>query len=318
MRTIQMQTPTSGSTTRRRWARCLGTGATAVVAATAVASAAGAATSANPIGASGSVAAVTGTTMEVQNPSTGQTAVSWTPATVFSKTVTEAVSSITVGTCVTATGTPSKNSKTTIAARSITVTTANSTGSCTPGGARFGGNPGGGPGGGFRFRAGGGFPGGNGPKGKAPRSLPSSIRNRLADFSIASGKVTGVNGSTLTVSGINVSPGSFGSKSSKSSKSKHPTAPKTETLKVTTTGATTVNATQTAASTDVAVGDCVTAFGPAATNGAVTADSVRISSSVDGSCTGGFARFGGGGPGAGGGFAGGGGGGGGFSGGGGA
>jgi hypothetical protein len=297
MRNIHMQTPTSGTTPRRRWTRCLGIGATTVVAASAVASAAGAAAPKNsPVGASGSVAAITGTTMEVQNPSSGQTAVSWTPTTKFAKTVTEAVGSITVGTCVTATGTPAKNSKTMIPARSVTVTTASSTGSCTGGGTRFGGAPGGGAGG-FQFRRGGGFPGGGGPEGGTPRSIPSNIRNRFASFSIASGKVTGVNGSTLTVSGINVSPGSF---NSKSSKSKRPTAPKTETLKITTTSSTTVSATHTAASADLAVGACVTALGPAAANGSVTADTVRISSSVNGSCTGGFARFGRGGPGGGG------------------
>jgi hypothetical protein len=312
MRDIQMQTPTSG-TTRRRWARCLGTGATAIVAATAVASVAGAATTASPIGASGSVAAITGTTMEVQNPSTGQTAVSWTPTTQFSKTVTEGVSSITVGSCVAATGTPAKSSKTTIAARSITLTTASSSGSCTGGAGRTGGVPGGG--GAFQFRSGGhGFPGAGSSKGGTPRSIPNSLRKRLSDFAIATGKVTGVSGSTLTVSGFNVSPGSFGTKSTKS---KHPAKPKTETLKVTTSGSTTVSATQTVAATDVAVGDCVTALGPAATNGSVTATTVRISSSVDGSCTGGFTRFGGGGAG-GGGFPGGGGGGGQFFGGGGA
>jgi hypothetical protein len=39
----------------------------------------------------------------------------------------------------------------------------------------------------------------------------------------------------------------------------------------------------------------VVAVGPAASNGSVTADSVRISSTGSSSCTGGFARFGGGG-----------------------
>src|SRR6516162_1120328 len=151
-----MQTPTSGSTVRRRWARCLGTGATALVAATAVASAAGAAAPANArIPASGSVAAIIGTSMEVQNPSTGQTTVSWTPTTQFSKTVSEAVSSITVGSCVTATGTTSKKSKTTIAAENISVSPASSTGSCAAGRApQFNGGPGRASGGGPSFRNG--------------------------------------------------------------------------------------------------------------------------------------------------------------------
>ena len=55
-----------------------------------------------------------------------------------------------------------------------------------------------------------------------------------------------------------------------------------------------MSATQTAASTDLAVGDCVSAFGPAATNGAVTATTVRITA-TSGTCSSGFGRFGGGG-----------------------
>ena len=44
-------------------------------------------------------------------------------------------------------------------------------------------------------------------------------------------------------------------------------------------------------STDLAVGDCVSAFGPAASNGAVTATTVRITSTGGGSCTGGLGGF---------------------------
>lgn len=79
-----MQTPTSRSLTRRRWTRLLGAGAGALVAATAVASTAGAATTSNPPGgATGSVAALNASSMEVQNPNSGQTTVSWTPTTEF-------------------------------------------------------------------------------------------------------------------------------------------------------------------------------------------------------------------------------------------
>ena len=45
-----------------------------------------------PVGASGSVAALGASSMEVQNASSGQTTVSWTSTTQFSKTVSEAVS----------------------------------------------------------------------------------------------------------------------------------------------------------------------------------------------------------------------------------
>jgi hypothetical protein len=275
-----------------------------IVATAAAASSAGAASTSNkPIGASGSIAALAGSSMEVQNPRTGQTTVNWTSTTQFSKTVTDAVSSVTVGDCVTATGTPSKNPKTTIAVRTINLTSASSSGSCTRNGGSFGARSPGRPAtGGPQFRpgeGGGGFPVRAGSSGNPPRNFGGAFRSRFGNFAIASGEVTGVNGSTLTVSGISISPGTFGDRTSKGSKnsksSKHPTTPKTQTLKLTTSSSTTVNATQTAASTDLAVGDCVSAFGPAASNGAVTADTVRITSTGGASCTGGFA--GGGGPG---------------------
>jgi hypothetical protein len=296
-----MHTLTSRSTSRRRWAQFLGTGAAALVTATTVAAVAGAATTpANfPVGASGSVAALAASSMEVQNPSTGQTTVSWTPTTTFSKTVTESVSAVAVGDCVTVTGTTSKSSKTTVAARSITITTPSTAGTCTrTGGGTSAGGAFGGPGG-FRFR-----PGANGTSGTRP-SFPAGAQRRfsgsfpggLSNLAIASGKVTGVSGSTISVSGIDISPGNFvrpkTSSNSKSAKSKRPVIPKTETLKVTTTGSTTVTSTQATEATDLALGDCVSAFGPAATNGAVTATTVRITSTGGASCTGGFGGGGG-------------------------
>ena len=101
---------------------------------------------------------------------------------------------------------------------------------------------------------------------------------------------------------------SSSSKSSKSSKTAKPETPKTQSLKITTSGSTTVTSTQSAASNDLAVGDCVTAVGPSATNGAVTASTVRITSTGGATCTSGFAGGGGffrGGGGGGGGFGGG-------------
>jgi hypothetical protein len=250
--------------------------------------------------------------MEVQNANSGQTTVSWTSTTQFSKTVTEAVSAL-AGECVTVTGTQSKKSKTSIAARSITVTSATSSGSCAGFGTRnrsgANGTAGGGPQGGFPFRGGNGRPGFGGSNAEGGGSFPrggtgngsSNFRKQLASIALASGKVKSVKGSTLTVSGFSLSPGQFtrGTAPSSSSKTKKPTTPKTQTLTITTSKSTTVSATQSAAATDLAVGDCVSAFGPAASNGAVTANTVRITSTGGASCTAGFGRFGGG---AGGGF----------------
>ena len=299
---IHMQTPTSRRTNGGRWARCLGIGTMAAASAVAIAAPASAAAPANaPAGATGSVAALSASSMEVQSESSGQTTVNWTGTTSFSKTVTESVGSVAVGDCVTATGTASKKSKTTVAARSLTVTMPGSTGTCTGGAARFGGGGNGTPPSGFAGRAGGGgFAFGGGEAGGTRPSFPSgagpnNFRRTLANLDIASGKVTAVTGSTLTVSGISLSGGTFGrfNRSSATSKTKKPTPPKTQTLKVTTSGSTTVNATQSAAATDLAVGDCVSAFGPAATNGSVTATTVRITSTGGGTCTGGFGGRGG-------------------------
>ena len=220
-----MQSLTSRSNTRRRLLRLAGTGATALLAATAIASTADAASAPANTGATGSVASISGSSMEVQSTTSGQTTVNWTPTTAFSKTVTEAVSSLASGDCVTVSGTPSKKSKTTIAARTISVTTASSSGSCTS-------TPGGGFGrgaGGFRGAGAGGFPGagaggaggfpgaGAGGEGGTRPSFSgggsSNFRKAFASLAIASGKVTGVSGSTITVSGISISPGQFTTKS---------------------------------------------------------------------------------------------------------
>lgn len=299
-----MENMTSRRSLRRRWARFLGTGATVTAAAVAIASTAGAATPPNPpSGASGSVAAVAATSMEVQSPSSGQTTVNWTAATQFSKTVSETVSSLTLGDCITVTGTTSKKSKTTIAARSINVGAPTSSGQCTGPGVRSTINGAGGPAfGGGAFRTGnGGFSRsgeGSGTRPKFPAgSAGGNFRKLLGSLTVASGKVTEVNGSTVTVSGIALSPSSFPrqrASTSKNSTKKQP-APTTQTLKVTASSSTPVSATQSVAAGAVAVGDCVSAFGPAASNGSITASTVRITSTGGGTCTG-FARFGSGGP----------------------
>jgi Domain of unknown function (DUF5666) len=310
-----MQTPTSRRTAHRSWARLLGAGGTTVAAAAAVIavmSAGGAAGAAAPpnLGATGSVAALNASSMEVQNANTGQTTVSWTGTTQFSKSVTESVSSLSPGSCVTVTGSASKKSKTTIAARSISVSSPTSTGSCnsfgtsTSFGTRTGGFPAGGGGGGFASRGPAGFPGGEAsgthtsfPSGGAGAS---NFRKQFASIDIASGKVTAVKGSDITVSGTSVSPGSFGGRTTKSgsethSKTKKFTPPKTEKLTITTSSSTPVSATQSTTPSALAVGDCVSAFGPSASTGAVTATTVRITSTGGGSCTGGFGGGGGGG-----------------------
>lgn len=271
----------------------------------AVTTVAGAAT---PGFASGSVAAVSGSSMEVQNPSSGQTTVSWTSSTRFTQTLTATRSAVVTGSCVTVVGKPTKKGSTTrITATSVSITPASSSGQCAAGAS---GRPGtaGGFGGGFRFGgggAGGGFRFGQGSNGSRPNF---SGHFPALNFSFGSGQVTSVGGTTFTVKGI--AAGSFKPPARNSKNKKQRFAkPKLTTLTVTTTSSTTYSQTQTTSASSLAVGDCVTAVGSVGSTGAVSADTVRISTSTSGSCTGSFG-------GAGGGFAGGGFGGGGFGGGG--
>lgn len=258
-------------------------------------------------GAFGKVAAIAGTSMEVQSTTTGQTTVDWTSSTTFAQTATVSLSSIAVGDCVTVTG---KTSKKTVTASSVSVSQPPSSGTCTgsnvggpggfgPGATRPAGNftPPSGRSGSFARRfSGKGFAGGHGFSG-------------LADFGFASGKVTAVGSSSLTLDGVSsadlTSSGAAGAKKAKtaSAKTKKSAASATkvpqlkkETFSVTVNSSTTYTENESATASNLAVGDCVTASGKTATNGTVTATVVRITSTGASSCTGGFGFFGGAGP----------------------
>jgi Domain of unknown function (DUF5666) len=249
---------------------------------------AGAATSQGAHGAtSGSVAAISRATMEVQSASAGQTAVDWTASTTFSQIVNETASSVTVGDCVTVTGTPSKKSKTKLTARSVSISQPSSSGKCTTGssGADGAGGTSGAPGGSGGFRRGSGGPpagfGGGGSGGKP--SAGSGI-------AIASGKVTDVKGTSVSLSGTLFDLGTAPKSGAKKSTTK------TQKLKITTAKSTTYSTAQTASSSALAVGDCVSAIGQTGSTGDVTATTVSITSTGGQTCS---AGFGGGGLGAG-------------------
>jgi hypothetical protein len=102
----------------------------------------------------------------------------------------------------------------------------------------------------------------------------------LANFGFASGKVTKVSGKTLVLSGF-----------SSQALGKKPTSKSTKASPVTVkvASSTTYSKSQTAAASDLAVGDCVTAAGKTSTTGAVAASTIRITSTGKKSCTtGGF------------------------------
>jgi hypothetical protein len=111
-----------------------------------------------------------------------------------------------------------------------------------------------------------------------------------------------VSGSTISLSGTLLS--TVFNRSTSTATGKSGTKPpklKTQKLKITAASSTTLSETQSTSATALAVGDCVTAFGPASSTGAVTASTVRITSTGGKSCTSGFGGFGGGGFGPGGG-----------------
>ena len=76
-----------------------------------------------PTAASGTLAALSGTSLEVQNPTSGQVTVNWSPTTTFSQTVTVPASTLAVGDCVTATGAaPKSTGKSTAKSKTTSVT----------------------------------------------------------------------------------------------------------------------------------------------------------------------------------------------------
>jgi len=236
--------------------------------------------------ASGTVAALAPSSMEVQNPQSGQTTVNWTTATAFSRTVTVGVGAVVAGDCVTVSGTTAKK---VLTARTISIEAAPTGEKC--GGAR---TTAGGPAGGIHFSTSGRppsgtftFPRGAGAKGGAfPRPA--------ADLGFASGKVTSASATQLVLSGFSSTgleravkrQAHGGKKDQKSSRSR--VRPKPATVLVRLGSSTAVEKTQPAAPDDLAVGDCVTATGTSDSTGAIAATSVHMAIAGPNGCSGGF------------------------------
>ncbi|MFL6061815.1 MAG: hypothetical protein ACJ72E_11330 [Marmoricola sp.] len=220
-------------------------------------------------GATGKVAAVSGSTAQVQNAQDGQVAVTWNGATIFSKQVSAKLADVAVGSCVmvgsasTSAGsggstTAPTTAPTTISATTVRISAKGTDGTCT-----------------------GGFGGGSRPQlsgngGPPPSGAPGQLRG----FGGASGEVTAVGASSFIVR--STVPGA--------------TTSTDVTVKVGT--GTTYTRTGRGTASDVKVGVCVRAQGSTGSTGAVTARSVEVSPAVNGQCDGGFRRsFSGGGPG---------------------
>jgi hypothetical protein len=219
-------------------------------------------------GVVGTAAAVSGSSIEVQNPTTGQVTVTFTATTPITETVAVTSKDVAVGSCVTVTGQPAATGTTGAATRSVTATTvtvsAPVNGSC--GGA-----------GGF-----GGLRGTASPRPSfSPRPRPSGSRGAFGGgaFGGANGKVTSLSASGFVVQGRNPAAGAGTS------------------ITVTTTTATKYLKVVTVGASALKVGECITAAGPANSIGAVAARSIRISQPGPNGCVTAFGgRRGAGGP----------------------
>jgi Domain of unknown function (DUF5666) len=240
-----------------------------------------------PPGAFGTVAAITGSTMEVQNQQSGQETVSWTSTTRFSKTATLTSASVKAGDCVTVTGTTSGG---VITARSVVVSAASSTGSCTSG---FGG--GGFVRGGGTFRGGGtGGTGSSTPPSSRPANRTGTGAANLANLGVASGSVVSVAPTSMVIHGVSFSGAGFARRSAGSTApSTPPTTAAPTNITVTLASSTTFTETVTATAASLAVGDCVMATGSTNSTGAVAASVVRITATAGQTCTAGFGGGGG-------------------------
>jgi uncharacterized protein DUF5666 len=126
--------------------------------------------------ASGTVAAISGNTMQVQNPQAGQVAVTWTSSTKFTHQIATTLAAIETGDCVTAVA----PAGTSFDATSFTATSL----MVSPDGCNIGNGP----------RPSGGPPGF--PSGARPSGFPSG---RFRAGAIATGKVTSVGDNTLVI-----------------------------------------------------------------------------------------------------------------------
>jgi hypothetical protein len=228
-------------------------------------------------GVTGTAAAVSGSSMEIQNPTSGQVTVTFTASTPITDTMTVTAKDVTVGNCVTVVGKPSTTGSATTAVTATTVTiSAPVKGSCTGAGGFGGGGFGGGSGG-----FGGARPSGSPRPSFSPRPRPTGSRGAFGNgnFGGANGKVLSVSATGFVVQARSRTPGSDTSK--------------TTSVTVTITSASKYLKTVSATPSALKVGLCITAIGTANSIGAVAARSIRISQPGPSGCVTGFGGRGG-------------------------
>jgi hypothetical protein len=213
-------------------------------------------------GVSGLLAAIQGTTLQVQGTSS-QTAVVYTSATTLTATVPAKSTDVAVGDCVAvrSAATNGGSPATAVTATSVTLS-APVAGSCAPGGGA------GGQGGRPNFAR----PSGA-PAGVRPSGAPGAGRGFGGG---AFGKVTALSGTGFTVaSSGGQQPGASPNAS-------------TSPIVVTTTSTTAFTKQQAATAAALKVGVCVTARGAQDASGTVTATNIAVRPAVNGTCSNGF------------------------------
>lgn len=206
-------------------------------------------------GAFGTLASISGSNLEVQNPNTGQTTVIVDSSTRINASAAITASALSPGMCANAVGT--KTSTGVIDADSVTVSQPSGSSCSTTGGPGFGGGQRGGGG----FRPGGtsnASAGQNGNGSTAARRPPANLARVDGTLSTVSGSTLQIKGSTST-SGVQV----------------------TSTTRLSEVEASSLSA--------LKVGDCVAAFGSVNSIGAVTARTLTVTPAGPNGCTGGFA-----------------------------
>lgn len=240
-------------------------------------------------GASGTIADITGSTLQVQNQTDGQVAVTYSGSTTFTAQVAAALADVKVGSCVTVTpvtssaqgsqGTSSGSAPADAVTAAAVRISQPQNGSCTGGFGAFGA--------GSRPS---GFPS-RGASGR-PTHVPSGMPGGDAafrGFGGAGGTVASLSATGFTVTETRPDFGSGGPSAGASP------SMTTSTVTVTVDGSTTYSTTTAADSSALAVGKCVTATGQADSTGAIAATRIAVSNpDSSGQCGGGFARFGGG------------------------
>jgi hypothetical protein len=221
-------------------------------------------------GVTGTAAAVSGSSMEVQNPTSGQVTVTFTTSTPIIDTVSVTAKDVTVGSCVTVIGKPSAAgaASTSVTATTVTIS-APVKGSCTGAG-------------GF----GGGGLGGTRPSGAPRPSFSARPRPTGSRGAFGNGDFGGANGKVLSVSAT-------GFVVQARSRTAGSSAATTTSVTVITNSASKYLKTVSATPSALKVGQCITAIGTVNSIGAVAARSIRVSQPGPSGCVSGFGGRGG-------------------------